>query len=206
MMTDYSNLTDNELQSLAVSDDRAAEEELASRYMRMVKALSRPLFLAGGDSEDLIQEGTFGLLSAIRQFDPSVDASFKTYAEHCIRMRLYSAVRSASRLKHFPLNNGMSLEQLQEQTELQLSAYPELPLSNPEEMVLARERKEELYSAFSESLSALEIDVLELYLDGYSYHEIAQRLHKNDKAVDNAVQRIRRKLSRNPNIGVISAS
>lgn len=91
-------------------EDRGAEEELAGRYMQLVRQCARPLFLAGGDSEDLIQEGTFGLLSAIRRFDPACGVSFKTFAEHCVRMRLLSAIKSASRLKHFPLNDGMSLE------------------------------------------------------------------------------------------------
>ena len=102
-MENYSKASDIDLQALAAAGDRDAEETLASRYMYLVRACARPMFLAGGDSEDLIQEGTFGLVSAIRQFSPECDASFKTFAEHCIRMRLYSAIKSASRLKHFPL-------------------------------------------------------------------------------------------------------
>ena len=113
-MIDYASLEDKELQSLASSGDREAEEALAGRYLRLVRACARPFFLAGGDSEDLIQEGTFGLLSAIRQYRADAGASFKTFAEHCIRMRLLSAIKSASQLKHFPLNDGVSLEQLSE--------------------------------------------------------------------------------------------
>lgn len=102
-MTDYSKIDDNGLLRLAAEGNRDAEEQLAARYARLVRICARPLFLAGGDSEDLIQEGMFGLLSAIRQYDPVMSATFKTYAEICIKRRLYSAVKSASRLKHLPL-------------------------------------------------------------------------------------------------------
>ena len=122
-MTEYEKLSDIELQRLASMEDRGAEEELAGRYMQFVRQCARPLFLAGGDSEDLIQEGTFGLLSAIRRFDPACGVSFKTFAEHCVRMRLLSAIKSASRLKHFPLNDGMSLEELSEDSSTNLSAF-----------------------------------------------------------------------------------
>ena len=191
---------------LASSGDREAEETLAGRYLRLVRACARPFFLAGGDSEDLIQEGTFGLLSAIRQYRADVGASFKTFAEHCIRMRLLSAIKSASQLKHFPLNDGVSLEQLSEDPGAQLSAIPEISRRSPEELVLERESKEELYAAFSKCLSRFELKVLDLYLDGLSYREIADILGKSAKSVDNAVQRIRRKLTRNLKSGDISIS
>ncbi len=205
-MTDYAALEDNKLLELAQNGDREAEEALAERYLRLVRACARPLFLAGGDSEDLIQEGTFGLLSAIRNFHPADSTSFRTYAEHCIRMRLFSAVKSASRLKHFPLNDGISLEQLSEDSGVDLSAFPVGFLRNPEDLVLARESKEELDAAFSRCLSRFEIKVLDLYLKGLSYREIAQRLSKDAKSVDNAVQRIRRKLERDTIFGDISIS
>ncbi len=205
-MIEYSALNDTELQILATKGDREAEETLAERYLRLVRACARPLFLAGGDSEDLIQEGTFGLLSAIRQYDPAGGTSFKTFAEHCIRMRLISAIKSASRLKHFPLNDGISLEQLSEEPGAHISAFPEFFRRTPEELVLARESKEELYSAFLQCLSKLEVKVLDLYLEGLSYREIADRLGKSAKSIDNAVQRIRHKLGRNPNLGEISKS
>lgn len=200
----YAELSDSELQRLAVSGERFAEEILAERYMRLVRSCARPLFLAGGDSEDLIQEGMFGLLSAIRQFKSSDGASFRTFAEHCIRMRLLSAIKSASRLKHLPLNNGVSLEQLSEDSSMHLSAIPDVLRDNPEDLVLARERTEELYSELAHCLSRFEKQVLCFYLDGLSYREIAVRLSREEKAIDNAVQRIRRKLARNPNLGDIS--
>ena len=197
-MIDFAELSDLQLQQMAVSGNREAEEVLVGRYMQLVRACSRPFFLAGGESEDLIQEGMFGLISAIRQFDPENGAAFHTFAEHCIKRRLLSAIRSASRLKHFPLNDGLSLEQLSEDMSVPFAAIPDYIQPSPEELVLARESKEELYSAFRDRLSGLEKKVLDLYLDGLSYQDIANRLGKDGKAVDNAVQRIRRKMAQHP--------
>lgn len=205
-MIDYAELDDAKLQKLAADGDRDAEEVLAARYLRLVRICARPLFLAGGDSEDLIQEGTFGLLSAIRKYDSADGASFKTFAEHCIRMRLLSAIKSASRLKHFPLNDGISLEELSENPGADISTFPELIRHNPEELILAKESREELYAAFSRCLSTFEIRVLDLYLEGLSYREIADRLCRNAKSIDNAVQRIRQKLARENIFGDISIS
>ena len=205
-MTDYYQLSDPDLVSLAISGDSLAEETLLSRYSRAVRACARPLFLMGGDSEDLIQEGMMGLLSAIRNYNAAEGTTFRTYAEHCIRMRLLSAIKSASRLKHIPLNDGISLEQLSDDSGADLSAFPVGFLRNPEELVLARESKEELDAAFSRCLSRFEIKVLDLYLEGLSYREIAQRLSRDAKSVDNAVQRIRRKLERDTYFGDISNS
>ena len=205
-MIDYAEMDDTMLQSLAFDGDRDAEDALATRYLRLVRICARPLFLAGGDSEDLIQEGTFGLLSAIRNYDPADGASFKTYAEHCIRMRLLSAIKSASRLKHVPLNDGISLEELSEDPGADISALPELIRYNPEELILAEESREELNAACSRCLSRFEIKVLDLYLEGLSYREIADRLCRDAKSIDNAVQRIRRKLARENILGDISLS
>ena len=204
-MIDFASFTDLQLQHRAAEGEREAEEALVGRYMQLVRACARPFFLAGGDSEDLIQEGMFGLLSAVRQYDPENGASFHTFAEHCIRKRILSAIRSASRMKHFPLNDGLSLEQLSEEVSLPFAAIPAFQPS-PEELVLARESTIELFSAFHDRLSGLEKKVLDLFLDGLSYQDIAQRLGKDAKAVDNAVQRIRRKMARDPNFGDISAS
>ena len=205
-MCNYADIDDEELQRMAAEGDRSAEETLTERYMRLVRICARPLFLAGGDSEDLIQEGMFGLLSAIRQYDPKMGSSFHTFAEHCIHKRLLSAVRSASRLKHLPLNDGMSLEQLSEDPHTQLSVTPEVFRRSPEDLVLARESKEELYTLFAQHLSPLEKKVLEHYLEGLSYREIARQLGKTEKSVDSTVQRIRRKLARKSNLGEISGS
>lgn len=200
-------LDDISLQRLAKGGDRLAEEQLAQRYTRLVKACARPLFLAGGDSEDLIQEGMFGLLSAIRQYSEETEVLFKTYAEVCIKRRLYSAIKSATRLKHLPLNSGVSLNNFPSEESLTRSvAKSEAFRRSPEEQVLAQESRKEMYNTFSQSLSKLEIEVLTLYLDGLSYEEIARGIGKSEKSVDNAVQRIRHKLARELNLGDISGS
>ncbi len=171
-----------------------AEEALAERYIRVVRMCARPYFLAGGDSEDLIQEGMIGLLSAIREYDESKGANFKTYAEACVHNRILSAVRSASRMKHAPLNDGVSLEDvLSDESQSLGTSYYE---RSPEEQVLARESESEFISAFTRCLSKLETEILHLYLQGLSYSEIADSTGKDSKAVDNAVQRIRRKLAK----------
>jgi len=206
-MTDYSTLTDSVLQRLASEGNGQAEEQLAMRYSRLVRICARPYFLAGGDSEDLTQEGMLGLLSAIRQFDDSSGASFKTFAEHCIRNRLISAVKSASRQKHTPLNDCVSLEYiLSDEAQTHAAAFPESFRRTPEEKVLARESEREFYSTFSRCLSEFESQILSLYLEGLSYREIAERTGRTEKSVDNAVQRIRRKLARDPNLGDFSRS
>lgn len=206
-MTEYSILSDQELQACAAAGDPDAEEALAERYVRSVRICARPLFLAGGDSEDLIQEGMLGLLSAIRQYDPSANVPFKTYAELCINRRLYSAVKSAARLKHLPLNNGVPLDSiLSEESQPQATSYPEANRRITEEQVLARESEKELHSAFSQYLSGFEAKVLQLYLSGLSYAEMAAQTHKSEKSIDNAVQRIRRKLARLPNFSDFSVS
>ena len=177
------------LQAMAAAGDRNAEEALILRYSYMVRACARPLFLAGGDSEDLTQEGFLGLLDAIREFKSDRDAGFGTFAMTCIRNRLRSAVRSANRDKHRPLNASLSWESGE--------AAPELmaPLG-PEELVIAQEERHEDLERMRQSLSPLERKVLDHYLDGLSYEEIARAVGKDVKGVDNAVQRIRRKLTR----------
>ena len=136
----YSNLNDNELLGMANSGDKVAEDQLALRYTRLVKICSRPYFLVGGDVEDLIQEGMLGLLSAIREFDLSMNTSFKTYAEICVKRRIYSAIKSASRKKHDPLNDMVSFDDvLSDESSSGAVAYGISLRRTPEEQVLARE-------------------------------------------------------------------
>lgn len=209
-MIEYAELEDSALQKLAADGDSYAEEELVSRYMRLVRICARPLFLAGGESEDLIQEGMFGLLSAVSQYNNEHNASFKTFAEWCIRNRLRSAVKSASSLKHDPLNNRVPLESiLSDESQTQAVACAELFQKSPEEQVLARENKkytEQLYLSLVSMLSKYEKAVLTYYLEGLSYKEIAKLTGKGDKAVDNAIQRIRRKTAQMLKSGDISNS
>ena len=197
-------LTDEQLQALAAERQSGAEEALAERYVRLVRACARPFFLNGGDSEDLTQEGMLGLLSAIREYDPAKGASFKTYAEICIRNRIQSAIRSAARKKHAPLNDGVPLDDdiLSDESQSLGTRYYQ---RSPEEQVLARETEKEFISTYSRRLSKLEGQVLNLYLNGLSYQEMAVSLGRDVKAVDNAVQRIRKKLAGLPS-GEFSAS
>jgi len=179
-----------------ISDNNAntsdSEEALVSEYAWLVRACARPYFLAGGDSEDLIQEGMLGLLSAIRTYNPDKGAKFTTYAEFCIRRRIYSAIKLASGNKHTPLNSYISLESSQFDESDTQSAYF---LRVPEDKVIAREQAGEVEKLLYGALSRFESGVLELYLDGMSYKDMAVRLGKSDKSIDNAVQRIKKKLS-----------
>jgi len=173
-------------------DDSVTEDALVSEYGRLVKACARPYFLAGGDSEDLIQEGMLGLLSAIRTYDPEKGTKFSTYAEFCVRRRIYSAIKSASGNKHTPLNSYISLESpLLDESSTQNVSF----LRSLEDFVIAREQAGEVERLLYGTLSRFESDVLELYLEGMSYRDMAIRLGKSEKSVDNAVQRIRKKLS-----------
>ena len=196
-MENYTGLSDNELIALARSGSRAAEEQLALRYSRLVKICSRPFFLVGGDGEDLIQEGMLGLLSAIREFDGDMNASFRTYAEICVKRRIYSAINMASRKKHEPLNEMVSLDDVLSDESRSGASVPGGAFRRiPEEQVLAQESADEIIQTYSRCLSKFEAKILELYLTGLSYADIAEQCGRQEKSVDNAVQRIRRKLAR----------
>ena len=192
----------------AAAGDRMAEEELVIRYNRLVRICARPYFLAGGDSEDLIQEGMVGLLAAIREYDPRKAASFRTYAEVCIKNRLLSAVKAAARDKHTPLNNSVSFETPLFGGNGNGYAYraPGRQTADPEEIFLSRESFRERMEALMGQLSGFEANVLRLYLNGLSYSEIAAEVDKSPKSVDNAVQRIRRKLAQQFSSGDVSES
>lgn len=195
-MVNFSVLSDSELLNLARSGDKDAENALILRYRRLVKAVARPFFLAGGDSEDLQQEGMIGLLSAIREYDSKVGASFHTYAEICVRRRIISAAKSASRRKHAPLNDGVSLDELlSDENQLSLALGPQRFCRGPEDQVLEQERACDFISSYSRHLSAFERTILTHYLDGCSCAEIAARCGRSAKSVDNAIQRIRKKLA-----------
>lgn len=197
---------DETLCALAASGDPKAEEALVVRYNRLVRACARPYFLAGGDSEDLIQEGMVGLLAAIREYDPDKAAAFRTYAEVCIKNRLFSVIKAAARDKHIPLNNSVSLETPLFGGTGDPSAFgaPDGQSADPEEILLSREAFRERLVALMGQLSGFEASVLRLYLNGLSYTEIAAEVNKSPKSVDNAVQRIRRKLAQQTSSGDIS--
>ena len=193
-MLDYPALSDPELHSLYLAGDTEAGNSLVLRYRRLVKTCARPFFLAGADNEDLQQEGMIGLLSAIREYDPDGGSSFHSFAELCIRRRVISAARSASRKKHAPLNDRVSLEQLESGE----SQYPlhRLSTRSPEDMILDQASVDAFLAACSRFLSDFENQILKDFLDGLSYAEIAERRGRSEKSIDNAIQRIRKKLAR----------
>lgn len=197
---------DEALCSLAASGDRIAEEALVMRYNRLVRVCARPYFLAGGDSEDLIQEGMVGLLNAIREYDPDKGSSFRTYAETCIRNRILSAIRAAARDKHTPLNYYVSYETplLDGNTDSYPLSASRQPQQNPEDMLISREERRERLGTLKGQLSGFEAQILDLYLRGLSYVEIASEVDRSPKAVDNAVQRIRRKVAQHLSSGDFS--
>lgn len=189
-LTDHSS--DEQLLQAVADGNSEAAELLVKKYNKTVRACARPYFLMGGDSEDLIQEGMLGLISAIRQYDTGRDASFRTYAELCIRNRLYTAIKNAARLKHTPLNDYVSFQSpLFDESKTLAASY----MRDPEELIILRERLDEILKNEKGLLSALETRVLSLYLEGLSYDDIAKSIGRTVKSVDNAVQRIRKKLS-----------
>lgn len=188
--------SDEELCLLAASGNRLAEEALVTRYNRLVRTCARPFFLAGGDSEDLTQEGMVGLITAVREYDAGKEASFRTFAEICIRSRLYSVIRASARDKQQPLNQSLSLDDSHFDSNPLTSGTNNLAQRNPEDFLIDREHTAALLSGVRKQLSEFEAKILGFYLDGLSCREIAKAVNKPPKSVDNAVQRIRRKVAR----------
>lgn len=203
-MTAYTALPDESLSDLARRGDRDAEEILVKRYNRLVRQLARPFYLAGGDSDDLIQEGMIGLICAVREYDGQRAASFRTFAEICIRNRLYSAVRAAARDKHTPLNQSVPLEM--PFFDGQSSCFGAMAGENPEDLIIGRERVQDALSDVRKQLSDFEAKILGYYLDGLTIREMAKAVLRSPKSVDNAVQRIRRKVARHLSSGDLSGS
>lgn len=170
------------------------EEELVRRYARLVRICARPWFLAGGDSEDLIQEGMLGLLQAVRHFSPEREASFHTFAEICIHNKLRSAIRAANGGKHTPLNDSISFETPLMEENFAIGAL--LVGESPEEVLIHQEEEKQRLHQLRSQLSNFEQLVLSYYLEGHTGREIATRVGKTPKSVDNAVQRIRKKLAK----------
>ena len=192
------SFTDEQLCVLSGDGNRLAEEILVARYHRLVRSCARPYFLAGGDSEDLLQEGMFGLIKAMREYDPNRDASFHTFAGTCIRHRLYSVIKAASCLKHVPLNQSVPLN-----TSF-FDANPSFAQVDPELLLIDREKAASLLQSTHKQLSEFEVEILGYYLDGLTSREIAETVGKSPKSVDNAVQRVRRKVARQLSFGDVS--
>ncbi|HCO51045.1 MAG: sigma-70 family RNA polymerase sigma factor [Firmicutes bacterium] len=201
MQTQYSELeqmSDEALCTALQNGTSAAGDILAHRYRKLVRCCAHPYFLAGGDSEDLLQEGMFGLIKAMREFRADREASFQTFAEVCIRSRLCSVIRASRAGKHSPLNESVPLNAFL------LDAQPQYSQLDPEDLLIDREKAAALLNQVRSQLSELEVRVLDLYLDGCSCGEIAATVGKSYKSVDNAVQRIRRKIGRQISSGEIS--
>jgi len=200
----YSELSDEKLCGLVASGDKIAEEALVHRYYSLVRACARPLFLVGGDGEDLIQEGMFGLLQAIREYRAGKDAQFRTFAETCIRNRLFSALRAFSREKHSPLNQSVSLDAPFFDSDSYTFGAFDLSNTDPELLVIEQDRVASLLESTCKQLSEFEAKILRYYLDGMTVKEIAETVGKTPKSVDNAVQRVRRKAAQQLSSGDIS--
>ena len=199
-----SDCSDEELCVRAAAGESEAEDILVTRYYGMVRACARPLFLAGGDAEDLIQEGMFGLIRAIREYSGDKSATFRTFAEVCIRNRIYSALRAAARDKHAPLNQSISLDHPFFDSNSYTSGVPTAAQTDPEELMIHREYVQGVLESTRKQLSEFEAKILGYYLDGLSCQEIAKIVGKSTKSVDNAVQRVRRKTARQLNSGDFS--
>ncbi len=188
----FETLKDEELISLSRAGNHSAEEALILRYTSYVRSFARPYFLAGGDSEDLIQEGMIGVVKAISGFDTSGSVSFKTFAAMCIRNRIYSAIRHSMRDKNRPLNNYIPIGGEEDESVAALS--PDKTV-DPAEQIIGEESYRELLGTAEKLLSGFERQVLSLYLKGLSYAEISKSVGKPQKSVDNAISRIRRKFA-----------
>ena len=195
----YNGLTDEEMISLFRDGDQEAMEKLLEKYKGMVLGKAKSMYILGGDSEDLIQEGMLGLFKAVRDFDCGRDASFRTFAQLCVTRQLYTAVKASARKKHLPLNSAVSRssplreENGDERDEELLDFLEADPSSNPEAFLIGQEETERLEEMIEKELSPLEKQVLELYLTGMGYVEIAHVLNRDEKSTDNALQRIRAK-------------
>lgn len=190
-------LADEQLIGLIRQGDKDAERVLFERYKQLVRSRAHSYFLIGADHEDLVQEGMLGLYKAVCEYDETKTASFKSFAELCVTRQILSAIKNATRKKHTPLNHYVSLNRspIQEDGEVTLlDTMRSLSVADPEEVVIGRENFEQMVLYLEKTLSPMEQRVLSLYLDGLSYPQIAARIGKPLKSVDNAMQRVKHKL------------
>ncbi len=195
----YEELVDEQIVEFARLGDRTAEEHLINKYKNFVRAKARSYFLIGADREDIIQEGMIGLYKAIRDFKSDKLASFRAFAELCITRQIITAIKTATRQKHIPLNSYVSLNKPiydEESDRTLLDVLSGNKVTDPEELVISREEFVDIEVKMGEFLSDLEREVLNAYLDGKSYQEIAVDLKRHVKSIDNALQRVKRKLER----------
>ena len=200
----FDEFSDEELVEQVHLGNTNALDYLITKYRLFVKVKARSYFLIGADKEDIIQEGMIGLYKAIRDFKGDKLASFRAFAELCITRQIITAIKTATRQKHIPLNSYVSLDKpiYDEDSERTLMDVITSPLTdNPEHLMINREEYSRLEGQMSKVLSELEQQVLVLYLEGRSYNEISSLLNRSTKSIDNALQRIKRKLERHLEVG-----
>lgn len=198
-VTDYSAYSDEELVQLIHQEDNRALDVLIRKYRRFVQKKARTYFLIGADREDIVQEGLIGLYKAIRDYDEEKLSSFRAFAELCVTRQIITAIKTATRQKHTPLNSYVSLDKPifdEESDRTMLDVIVGSKSIDPEEMLVNQEKLVSLEQKLSELLSSLEKQVLHLYLDGRSYQEISVELNRHVKSIDNALQRVKRKLEK----------
>ena len=195
---DYSVMTDEKLIELSRDGKDEVIDYLLDKYKGLVRRKARTMFLVGGDTDDLIQEGMIGLYKAVRDYDVRKEASFLTFANLCIDRQIYSAINASNRKKHSPLNSYISFPLL---NFLNDNVTNELYMDkqnvnhrNPEDLYIDRENVLHIEHMLEKELSAFEYEVLKMYIDGADYIEIAERMDKKPKSIDNAIQRIRSKM------------
>ncbi len=197
-MIDYAALSDDELIRLIRTNDERAEQQLYGNYKQLVRSKARTYFLVGADREDIIQEGMIGLYKAVCDFDFDKQTSFHAFAELCITRQIITAIKSATRKKHSPLNSYVSLNRTvyegAESDRTLIEVLESVRVSDPEEALIGRENYDQVAKSIEELLTRLERGALELYLQGYSYQQIAETLGRSVKCVDNAIQRVKKKL------------
>ncbi len=195
-MTDYAALSDEQLVAVSHAGDELADEELIERYKNMVRIKSRPYFLIGADREDLVQEGMIGLFKAVRDYSAGHEMSFRSFADMCVHRQIITAIKRATRKKHAPLNTYVSIyrNEDEERERPLIDTMPTSRTENPEELFISRESVEGMRGMLEDMLSPLEKRVLDLFLDGRSYVEISEVILRGPKTVDNALQRIKKKL------------
>ena len=199
--SDLNVLTDESIVKMAQEGSGTAYEYLINKYKELAKIKSKTYYIAGGDNEDVIQEGMIGIFKAIRDFDPDKEASFRTFAELCITRQITNAIKGANRQKHQILNESVPLHMGSSTEEEQEPSYgahlaSTSPETDPESMMLMKEVVDYLKENDEDIFSPLETKVWKEMLKGKSYREIAESLHRPVKAVDNAMQRIRKKIER----------
>lgn len=195
----FASRLDEEVVIEAKNGNIHAQEYLISKYESFVKAKAKSYFLIGADKEDIYQEGMIGLYKAIRDFKSDKLSSFKAFAELCVTRQIITAIKTATRQKHIPLNTYISLNKPiydEESDRTLLDILSEAKVADPEEMIISREELKYIQNEIGEVLSSLEMEVLMSYLDGKSYQEIACDLDRHAKSIDNALQRVKRKLEK----------